>query len=254
MAGNATACSPEALAVRQAMTDPLAPPATLDLASLQRHALRLYQRYAVEIVEGLGFCPWASEARRRGQVHVEVVCGDPSPEALVRRMADLAGMPAIAIGLLVLPTTTLDSAGFQRFAAQLREIDRAKARPGTTTWAVADFHPQATADLESAQRLVPFIRRTPDPTLQLVRHSVLERVRKDDAGGTRFVDLANTDWLQNLPVAPEAPLHARVASKNLDTVRDLGAEAVEARIREIHDDRKNTYRRLGLPAAPWESA
>lgn len=221
-------------------------------AHIEREALRLYGRYAVEVVENFGFCPWASEARRRGEVHVEVLLGEPDVEATLARMGALAKREHIAIALLVMPTAALTRLAFQHHAAALREADRLAAHPTPTAWAVADFHPAASADLGSPQRLVPFIRRTPDPTLQLVRHSVLQHIRKGEAAGTRFIDTTRPDWLQSMQAPHQPPLHARVAGKNLETVQTIGVEAVEKKIGEILDDRGKTYRRLGLPPSPWE--
>src|SRR4029077_16934252 len=45
------------------------------------------------------------------------------------------------------------------------------------TAGVADFHPDAPLDLATPARLVPFLRRAPDPLLQLVPLALLDAVR-----------------------------------------------------------------------------
>ena len=59
---------------------------------------------------------------------------------------------------------------------------------GESPFAMAAFHPDAAADLDDPERLIPFLRRTPDPTIQLVRQEALERVRGRHPQGTAFVD------------------------------------------------------------------
>jgi hypothetical protein len=91
---------------------------------------------------------------------------------------------------------------------------------------------------------VPFIRRTPDPTIQLVRVSSLERVREGFSDGTQFVDLRA---LATLGASPETtlPLRDRIARANLKTVERLGPEEVERRLLSIREDRNRTYAELG---------
>lgn len=225
-------------------------------SELEREALRVYERYAVEVIEGFGFCPWASEARRKGEVQVAVALGPPAPTDTLALMEHLAVQPQLAIGLIVYPEARLDRTAFQHFAAEVRNADKVRHADHSPVWAVADFHPDAEPDLENAERLVAYVRRSPDPTLQLVRHQVLDRIRRGDDSGTRFLDLQTIDLTQlSIATEPEhEPLHARVAARNLRTVQSLGIDAIEDRIRDIHADRHATYEALGLPPAPWKRA
>lgn len=224
----------------------------LDREALRAEALRISSRYAREIVEGLGFCPWARPAREQGRVRTLVLLEDESePTAVVGRICELERDERFEIGLLVFPQLTLARVPFQHFAAAVRA--GYEPRAGHAAFAIADFHPDAAPNLASASELVAFIRRSPDPTLQLVRRSVLAAVRMGDGPGTRFVDVAS--WSPAGSAAPQpAPLHERVASANLRQVQALGVEHVLTLFSEIERDRDASYARLGLALPPWRSA
>jgi hypothetical protein len=226
----------------------------IDREALRTQALRIHGRYAREVVEGLGLCPWAMPARNEGRVRTLVVFGaEPDLEQALREVEALTAEKTVDIGLLVFPELTRGRLDFQHFAARVRErCDRPEAR-WADGFALADFHPDAAPDLDSAARLVPFLRRSPDPTLQLIRHSALRATHADNTrGGTRFVDVG-TLALSNLAALrePGEPLHARLARANLETVRRLGIEQVAAMLEDILHDRDLSYARLGLAPPVW---
>ncbi|MBM4362304.1 MAG: hypothetical protein FJ104_06460, partial [Deltaproteobacteria bacterium] len=101
-------------------------------------------------------------------------------------------------------------------------------------------------DAATPERLVPFLRRTPDPTIQLVRCEALERVRRGSPEGTSFVDLSDLGSLADL--RPGRPLRERVSGANFRTVKTVGLEEVAARLGAIHADRATTYARLAREA------
>ncbi len=107
---------------------------------------------------------------------------------------------------------------WEKFAEQVR-----RSRGG---FLAAAFHPDYPAPeggatnggAAAAARLVPFIRRTPDPTLQLVRASLLDGLRgqvSDD-----------------------------VARDNQATVTARGLAALDALLTDIRRDRDASYARL----------
>jgi len=220
------------------------------LAGLEREALRVYRRYATEVVEAFGLCPWAERARRDGRVAERVILSDdptdfaPSLEAV----AALAEDPFTEVALLIYPRFLLNRLDFEEFLARLRDADNARHSLGEAPFAAAAFHPDAAPDVGDAERLIPFLRRTPDPTIQLVRCGVLERVRARTPIGTEFVDI-HLLTLSALAADPEPSLRRRIAEDNLDTVRRAGVEALTARLVEIHADRRASYARLGFVAA-----
>jgi hypothetical protein len=211
---------------------------------LRAEAIRVYQRYAVEVVEPLNLCPWARRARLEGHVTHRVVLADaPTPDDVLLDIEGVARDPDIHVALLLFPRITLDAREFRRFASSLRQVDAARHPPGQTPLFMADFHPLAPLDPSSASRLVAFIRRTPDPTIQLVRSDILDAVRKNDPGGTVFMapeTLASGAW----PDQTALPLHLRIAEANLATLENHGFERMSALLDDIRRDRDEAYARL----------
>ncbi len=216
--------------------------------ALIREALRIYRRYASEIIERYTFCPWAERARLEGHVTERVlVQSDADTAPSLAAMAELAADPAIEIGLLIYPRITLGRLPFEHFVAEVRRADEARHELGAATFALAAFHPDAQADLDDPERLIPFIRRSPDPTVQLVRLSVLESVRSRSPEGTAFVDPASLDLDRLLAEQEKAklPLRQRIARANQETVTEVGVEAIEATLADIFRDRDESYAKLG---------
>jgi hypothetical protein len=218
---------------------------------LSRQSLRLYQRYQLEIVEALNLCPWAKRAREEGKVDIEV-CDliAPDVEVVLDRVAALAANP-IDIGLLLFPRLELGRLEFERFVADLIARDAERRTLSSPPFAFAAFHPAASADLSKPERLIPFWRRSPDPTLQLVRLSALERVRRADPPGTQFIDPAKIDFSKPLP-PPSLSLRQKISKANRDTLEAAGLEAISARFDSIQKDRRSTRQALGLAPSPWD--
>lgn len=211
--------------------------------ALAREAIRVYRRYAVEIVEGLSFCPYAERARTEGRTEEIVIVGElPTDEAVGERIEEVAEDEQIEIGLVVFPRLTLSRPMFGRWVEILRK--QHAARRGSAVLALEGFHPDAEADLSNAERLTPFVRRTPDPTIQLTRLRALERVRRGTPTGTAYVDPSALDLDVLSKEVEKRPLHERIADLNLETVRDLGVEAVEDKLEDILRDRDRSYRAI----------
>ena len=250
---------------RERPADPQRPGSRLVLAgtlteaqaeALRTEALRIYGRYQREFVEALGLCPWAVRAREEGHVSVDILLVEsagalePTLEAVDRVAAD----EAIEVGLLVFPRSAVTRAEHESFVSAVRER-HAEAHDGSPPLAMAAFHPDAEADLTHPSRLVPFIRRSPDPAIQLVRRSALEAVRRRTSDrGTAFVDPSSVDFLKMLSAPAPAPLHERVADKNRETIEAMGVEAAEAILRAIGEDREASYARVLSEAQPPQGA
>lgn len=226
-------------------------PVAEDFAEALRQAtLEAYERYAVEVVERFNFCPWARSSRESGDVTLRVVFSadrDDFDESL-RSLNDLHEQaPATDIALFIYPLLDLDRLGFEDYARRLRT--RAETgQKNLDAFAMAAFHPAAGADLTHPDRLVPFVRRSPDPTLQLVRKSALSSI-KGLSGGTAFLDVsalteAAVKALQHPAQPAPKPVRERIAEQNLATVRDAGTEAVEALLTDIARHREAAHERL----------
>jgi hypothetical protein len=229
-------------------------PVAEDFAEALVHAtLEAYERYAVEVVERFNFCPWARSARESDNVTLRVVFSvdhDDFDESL-RCLHDLHEQaPDTDIALFIYPLLDLDRLGFEDYARRLRT--RAETgQKNLDAFAMAAFHPTAGADLTHPDRLVPFVRRSPDPTLQLVRKSALSGI-KGLTSGTAFLDVsaltpAAIEALLHPAQAaqpPPKPVRERIAEQNLASVRDAGTEAIEAVLTDIARQREAAHERL----------
>ena len=217
---------------------------------LRREALRVYERYAVEVVEAFQLCPWARRARLDGQVRTDVLV-QPAPDVglILGQLDEIFRDQRIEVGLILLPRVTWDRHGFRRFVEEVRvghAAGHAAARAlGPPSLAMAAFHPRAPIDLGTAARLVTFLRRTPDPTIQIVRQTALAAVRGPETSGSVYCAPGAVLDLAALAAAP-LPMADRVAESNLATVQRAGAERVEAILDDIRADRDRAYAALGL--------
>jgi hypothetical protein len=188
--------------------------------------LRVNARYVEEVVIGWGLCPWAAQAWRAGAVARRVLV-DPAPEAggVLAFIDEIAVDPRIAIGFAIFPRLAVDEAAFWSFAERVRRADRARRMPGAATpFLLAAFHPrsgESAASAGDAGALVSFIRRTPDPMLQLVRATLLEALARDGRDVSTEIGRANF-----------AAVGARTAA------------ALDAAVRDIRRDRDASYARL----------
>src|SRR5438270_855375 len=93
------------------------------------------------------------------------------------------------------------------------------AHGGDAPFYCVAFHPDLPRDLLDANRAVHFIRRSPDPTLQLVRASVLRAVRGESGGGSRYVDTSKLSLEEAMALASPLSLAERIAQTNFGTLQ-----------------------------------
>lgn len=217
---------------------------------LAHEAVRLYRRYAVEVVEGLGFCPYAERARVEGRTRELVVASEsPTDGEVLAAVEEVARDTSLEIGLVILPRSTVDALGLGRWVERLRKA-HAAAHAGAPLLALEGFHPTARPDTTHADRLTPFVRRTPDPTIQLTRLSALDHVRRGSVQGTAFFDPSAMDLAALLSAPAPRPLHERIAERNLETVVRLGPAEVARILDDIQRDRDAAYAALDPSIAP----
>lgn len=217
-------------------------------------AERLYRRYQLEIVEACGLCPWAERARVEGRFRTRIILqADASAtQAAIRAIDDLVADPTAEVAVLVYPRLRLGRLEFERFVGEVRTTDAQRHPVGCIPYVFAAFHPDAAPDLTDAERLIPFLRRAPDPTIQLLRSDVLDHIRSSSPQGTQFVDLHALEAFEGEAKGTGPSLRQRIARTNLATIERMGLAEMTRRIDAIVADRKGTYAALESAAAPGE--
>jgi hypothetical protein len=175
----------------------------------------------LDLVEAWGLCPWAAPARRDGVLRVEIV----------REVSALAGVvagwatagPGFRIGLVVLADVAIDP-------AELRRLRDRLARHASI--AIADFHPDGgdvARAMQDPARLVPVLRRSPDPMLQVVPQAALAQLAMPPPAGIT----EQAAMLAGAAGAPEVGARDKIAAINLATVRARGIEALAAELESL---------------------
>jgi hypothetical protein len=212
-------------------------------ASFETAVLRIYSRYVREVVEAYSFCPWALKAREAGKVCVRVC---PATEWDLTWASETTESIAQAnnfeIGILIFPRLDVQFRAFGQLVTELRDAHGAKHPEGKVPMAMAPFHPDGGDDISTAGRLTSFVRRSPDPTIQLVRRSVLDGIRRHERRGTDYIDLESTNLEALLAEPVTQPIHQRILEANQETLKAVGTKAVEAVLTSIREDRERSYR------------
>jgi hypothetical protein len=200
------------------------PPTESSEASIVQAALRRNDRYLHEFIEAMHICPYARTCRESGKLHREVVV-DRELDALrvAMRITNLDKQADIEIGLLIFPQVAVSAQTFERF---IRDV-RARYEIGRTEpidFFIVAFHPELPQQFKNPDIAVRFMRRSPDPTIQLVRPSAIARVRQ----GSRD---------------PEA-LSGHIAEAGLRAVMAAGPERVAALLHSLREQ--------PAPSAPSE--
>ena len=197
---------------------------------------RILERYLVEVVERYELCPWARASREHGELAVGILWGAPSLDAWVAEAERLLATHAVRVAMVVAPELAI---GREAFGA-LR--DRVASRIPSA--GVAEFHPSAPLDRTTPARLVPFLRRSPDPLLQLVPLAQLDALRAVPPPPLLAEQAA---MLGGHAAPPRAALATRIAAANHATIAHAHAE-IAAVLDAIAADRRAAYARVGLTA------
>lgn len=192
-------------------------------------ALKRNEAYLRAVVEAHELCPFAHRCRESGRLERRVLtCAAPDEAGTVRVIEELSS-PAfehVEVALLIFPALDLGFAAFERFVSSVR--DRAR---GAAYYAVA-FHPDSPPEVDSPARVHSLLRRSPDPTIQLVRASLLERLRGPDLSDTVFLDPATHPLDAPLPPRPRS-LTERISDANWETVQRIGAQVLLRQLDEL---------------------
>lgn len=192
---------------------------------------RILERYLVEVVERYELCPWARMSRTSGELAIEIELGAPTVTTWIAAAKRALARPGTRVAMVIAPELEIEPATLHAIR------DRVTAATGA---GVAEFHPRATLDLATPARLVPFLRRSPDPMLQLVPLALLEAVR-----AAQVPDRAYQAQIIAGRVVPPRDLAERIAVANHVTVAARHAAIAET-LDAIAADRRVAYARVGL--------
>jgi hypothetical protein len=190
---------------------------------------RILQRYIVEVVERFDLCPWAASARLNDEVSIEVVGGEPTVEQWVAAIDRAFAKPTARVAMIVAPDLVIEPRAFHD--VRERVVTQRKA------YGIAEFHPNVALDLTTPARLVPFLRRSPDPLLQCVPLSLLGNVRSTK----QVADLFDQAQILRGIIPPVKDVGADIEATNHATVSAQHAEIV-AVLDDIARDRASAYR------------
>lgn len=162
------------------------------------------RRWIEKAVIGLNLCPFARAVYVKNQVRIVVSRArhlDAFLDDLDRELTLLAQTPAEEIDttLLVHPTLFPDFFVFNDFMGVVDDVLDEHGLEGTIQ--VANFHPAFQFEGEPENDASHFTNRAPYPTLHLLREDSVERAVASDAGDAE-----------------------KIVERNIQTLRDLGAE------------------------------
>lgn len=158
----------------------------------ERHPRRLLSdwvrsrndRYLTQFVERFEVCPFAAKCRTDGKLRRKMTwLNDPQDitraTVAVEELEALNEAEPVEVALLV--CAGLRGLTVEQFATFHEGLRAAyQRRFDAPAFYVVPFHPEQRAKVHTASGLVPFWRRSPEPTLQFVSVSLLHRIRRGD--------------------------------------------------------------------------
>jgi hypothetical protein len=193
-------------------------------------------------------CPFAEGARKTRALERRVILDEEPLAAALAATSELAALERVAVAILIFPRHDAGSEAFDGFVAELRAAE-AECRPRgrAAPFAFAPFHPDAPYGVDTPDRLVMFLRRSPDPSVQLVRFTALDAVRSSAPGGKFLFDFTPGGYAELERRSSELPVSDRIARDNFATVGKLGIARFETILDDIRADRARSYARFGIP-------
>ena len=192
---------------------------------------RILERYLVEVVEQYELCPWARTARLGGELSVAIELGTPSIEQWIAAAREALARPMTRVAMVIAPELAIDLPGLHTIRNLVAEATGA---------GVAEFHPDAPLDLGTPARLVPFLRRSPDPMLQLVPLALLASMRAQP-----IADRARQAQILGGHAPPPRDVADQIARTNHATVTTHHAQLART-LDDIAADRRAAYARVAI--------
>jgi hypothetical protein len=201
--------------------------------------LRANSEYLEKFVEGYQLCPYAREARRRGEtkrfVHFQTEKG---LQSLADQFTDLANDANVVVVQVIFPGLICSPREWIEFCHRMTRLGHER-RGGSEVMANAALHPGLPYLTVNPYALIPLFRRAPDPTIQWVRLRQLEQLYEGRAKGSTFVD--PMDILAAMEAPSQKSLYDRVAEANQAMAQRLGIESLAASLEDIHSRTQAEY-------------
>jgi hypothetical protein len=205
------------------------------LADFVGEVLRVHERFLVEVVEAHGLCPWAEGARTTGALRRAVILDEHDALPQVLALDD-----KVIVAILIYPRFRGGVAEFEALVQRLRAREEA-ARGERSPFVTALFHPALKFSTDTPQQLLTLFRRSPDPSLQLVRYASLQSVRSAAPDG-KFLFTGGIEALAELERRLSTiPVSERIARDNAATVASVGLDRILALLDDIRADRDRSY-------------
>jgi hypothetical protein len=197
------------------------------MESIEAGALARNDRYLLEFVEALELCPFARRCRETGRLARRVLRGGRPGEATasVVRELEATAEEQVEVALLIYP----ELEGGVRALEDLRDEVRRSLR----LFHCVAFHPELPMDLSDENRAVSFLRRSPDPTLQLVRIATLDRVRSGRPAGSVYLDPSKLSADELRSLQPALTVSEQIARANLRTLQRHDAARLASLLAEL---------------------
>lgn len=200
--------------------------------ALRREAFRLHERYQRELIERFSVCPWAKPAHAEGRTRVHVVTNAScSPSELTPLLASWADDHSVDVAFVIAPRFTGGPDAFADWASAI-------GQQRDVAFLAAPFYPSASDSAGPIQ----FLRQTPDPTVQLVRRSLLEAIRAQDP--PHYRDIFDIDLEKLKSKKPAQSVAASVVSHNERMIEREGRAEIQRVLNDIRRDRERSYARL----------
>jgi len=214
----------------------------------QETALRANDVYLEQFVEGHNLCPYAREGRRRGETHRLVHFQTTSDlEELLEVFVRCAADPTCVVMQVIFPDLEVDCAAWIEFCHRVTKLGHGR-RGGPDVMANAALHPCLPYHQATPYTLIPLFRRAPDPTIQWVRLTHLEKLYAGRAKGSTFIDPAQI--MDFLEAKVTKSLYDRVAEANQQTAVRLGVAHLEQQLHALYSETKSHYRGIGRTGQP----
>jgi len=195
--------------------------------SIEAAALARNDRYLREFVEALELCPFARRCRETGRLARRVLRGGRPGESTAAAVRELEATDEeqVEVALLIYP----ELEGGVRELEELRDEVRRSLR----LFHCVAFHPDLPMDLSDENRAVSFLRRSPDPTLQLVRIATLDRVRSGRPAGSVYLDPSKLSADELRSLQPALTVSEQIARANLRTLQRHDATRLASLLAEL---------------------